>query len=259
MTAVKAGWTAELNRYPLKESQTKSTMAIELKASGFYEWGDKPKAMLGVDSARLNECVTYYHSGGFRGLFGHSSFGFDQDNLDFLRRTTNATNLWFWDISLRNIDGVYELAELDSIGIHPKRPGIDFSRFPHLRKAFTHWNKADTGIAASTITEYDVWHYKPRSKSFEGLEIPLGAITLQLTWANPESLTGLPALKKLKELQIHRCRNLTNLSDLPRVAPNLRKLLATSCSKLDATSGVIDHPRLQMALIDGKFVVGDSG
>ena len=34
-------------------------MGIELRASGFYEWGEKPKAMLGVDTARLDECIEY--------------------------------------------------------------------------------------------------------------------------------------------------------------------------------------------------------
>jgi hypothetical protein len=63
-------------------------------------------------------------------------------------------------------------------------------------------------------------------------------------------------MKKLKSLEIHRCRNLSDLSLLPRVAPNLLELLTTTSSKLDATSGVLDHPTLQAALISGKFVVG---
>ena len=234
-------------------------MAIELKASGFYEWGDKPKAMLGIDSARLDECIAYYHSQGFHGLFGHQSFGFEQDNLDFLLRAANATKLWFWDVALRNIDGVYALAELESVGIHPKRPGIDFSRFPVLRTAINYWSKADHGISASSITEYYLWHFKPRSKSFKGLEIPLGVKQLEFNWANPATLEGLPVLKKLKELQFHRCRNLTDLSELPRIAPNLRRLLTTTSSRIDPTAGVVDHPKLKEALIDGKFVVGDGG
>lgn len=234
-------------------------MAIELRSSGFYEWGDPPKARLGADSARLDECIAYYHSADFVGWFGTGTFGFDQDNLDFLTQTPEAKNLWFWDVNLRDIDGVYALTELDSVGIHPKRPGIEFTKFPCLRQVVNHWNKRDTGISESTITTYDLWHYKPRSKSFEGLEIPLGVKQLQLTWVNPASLAGLPVLKKLKELQIHRCRNLTDLSELPRIAPNLRKLLTTTSSKLDVTSGVTDHPKLEMALIDGNWVVGESG
>ena len=233
-----------------------SHMSISLMPSGFYEWGAPPKGTLGVHTERLEECLAYFHERGFHGLFGHESFGFKQDNLDFLSQATNAKSLWFWDIALRDIDGVYELTELDHVGIHPKRPGIDFSRFPVLKTAINHWHKADTGISASTITEYYLWHYKPKSKSFEGLEIPQNTKRLELTWANVTSLEGLPVLKKLKELQLHRCRNLTDLSALPRIAPNLTKLLTTTSSKLDVTAGVIDHPKLKMALIDGKYAVG---
>jgi hypothetical protein len=233
-------------------------MSIKLEASGFYEWHDHVKGVpgVGVDSARIDACVAYYHEHGFRGLFGHELFGFRQDNLDFLARTDNARWLWFWDVTLKNIDPIYGLSGLELVGIHPKRPGIDFSRFRALRTAINYWLKTDKGISESTISEYNLWHYKPSSKSFEGLEIPKGVKELQLYWANPSSLDGLPVLKKLKFLEIHRCRNLQDLSALPRIAPNLQKLLTTTSSRIDATVGVLDHPQLKTALIDGKEVVG---
>lgn len=232
-------------------------MSIELKQSGFHEWHDHVKGVpgVGVDSNRIDECLAYYHDHGFRGLFGHEMFGFLQDNLDFLTRATNAEWLWFWDVSLRNVDPIYELTDLQSVGIGPKRPGIDFSRLQKLRTVINHWIKADKGITTSTITKYNLWHYKPTSKSFEGLELPARVQRLELYWANPVTLAGLPVMKDLKVLEIHRCRNLHDLSDLPRIAPNLQELLTTTSSKIDATAGVLDHPNLHEALIDGKFVV----
>jgi hypothetical protein len=236
-------------------------MSIELTESGFREWHDNFEKVpaVGVESNRIDECLAHYHQHGFRGLFGNPTFGFAQDNLDFLPRATNAKWLWFWDVLLRDVDPIYELAELEYVGINPKRPGIDFSRLRALRTVINHWIKADTGISASTITEYHLWHYKPTSKSFEGLEVPTGVQRLELIWANPATLAGLPVMKKLKVLQIHRCRNLHDLSALPRIAPNLRELLTTASSKIDATKGVLDHPKLKEALIDGQFVVGNGG
>lgn len=234
-------------------------MSIELRPSGFREWHDSVEGVpgVGVETNRIDECLAYYHKHGFRGLFGNPAFGFAQDNLDFLTHATNAKWLWFWDVSLRNLDPIYELTDLEYLGIHPKRPGIDFSRFLRLRQVINHWIKADKGISASKITEYHLWHYKPTSKSFEGLELPADVQRLELYWANPASLAGLPVMNQLKVLQIHRCRNLQDLSALPRIAPNLRELLATTSSKIDATAGVLDHPCLKEALIDGKFVVGN--
>lgn len=157
------------------------------------------------------------------------------------------------------MDPIYALTELKYLGINPKRPGIDFSRLRSLRQVINYWIKADTGIATSTIAEYHLWHYKPTSKSFEGLELPDGVETLELYWANPATLTGLPVMKKLKVMKIHNCRNLRDLAALPHVAPNLRELLTTTSSRIDATAGVLDHPKLKEALIDGKFVVGNGG
>lgn len=233
-------------------------MIVQEESTGFHVWRDHTRNApgLGVSSDRLEDCLAYYKSGGFRGLFGHPSFGFQQDNLDFLAQAQDAQWLWFWDINLKNIDAIYELDQVDYMGIHPKRPGIDFERLPSLRLVINHWIKKDVGIANSNIKQYNLWHYKPTSKSFDGLEIPSGVTHLELYWANPATLDGLPVMKKLKELQLHRCRNLADLSALPRIAPNLTKLLTTTSSKIDATAGVVDHPKLKMALIDGNFVVG---
>lgn len=232
-------------------------MPIARQTSGFFEWHEplNPVPALGVETARLDECIACYHKNSFRGLFGHKSFGFDQDNLDFLTHTPNAVFVWFWDVALRDITGLYALSELSYVGIHPQRSGIDFSRFPALRTAINHWNKADTGLSESAITDYHLWHYKPRSKSYDGLPIPAGVERLELFWANPASLRGLPRLENLKTLQIHRCRNLRDLSDLPSIAPNLQALTTTTSKQIDATSGVTDHPTLQSAYINGEVVV----
>ncbi len=236
-------------------------MPIELTASGFREWRDRDPDLpgVGIETARLDDCIDYYHRGKFRGVFGTPSYGFDQDNLDFLARVKNARWIWFWDVSLKNVEALYELSELEDFGVHPKRPGIDFSRFPVLNTVVNHWIKADFGLVQSNIKNYHLWHYKPTTKSFSGLEIPLGTRHLDLTWANPSSLAGLPILKKLKRLEFHRCRNLSDLSLLPEIAPNLETLLTTTSSKIDATAGVLDHPKLKTALISGKFVVGNGG
>ncbi len=236
-------------------------MPIKLESSGFYEWHDSMNGvpMLGISTARLDDCLTRYQDGNFYGLFGHESFGFEQDNLDFLSRTPDATHLWLWDVSLQNIDGIYKLTEPEYVGVNPKRPGIDFSCFETLRTAINHWIRSDKGIADSTISEYPLWHFNPRSKSFDGLEIPLQVQHLEINRANPSTLDGLPVLTKLKELQIHRCRNLADLSALPRIAPNLRKLLTTTSSRIDTSAGILDHPALETALIDGKHIILNGG
>lgn len=231
--------------------------AITLQPSGLYEWPAsrewKLPRCVGIDSRRLPECIARYNEGGLRGMFGNPYFGFAERDLDFLSQTCKKpTFLWFWDIELDDVEALYEVKEIDNLGIHPKRPGIDFSRFRRITKWENHWNKRDRGLTHAAISSFIHWHYKPRLKSFAELEVPLAATRLELNWANPASLEGLPVLKHLEELQFHRCRNLTDLSALPRIAPNLRHLLTTTSSKINPTAGILDHPTLRTARIDGK-------
>ena len=232
-----------------------STMPILIKPNGFNEWEDSPfKApALGIRSARIDETVTHYNANPFCGLFGHKSFGFDQAELDFLSRVPSVKFLWLWDISLGNINGVYSLTDLEYAGLNPKRPSIDFSRFPKLRTLINYWGNDDR-LLKSAVTEYHLWHCKPRGKSFEGVEIPLSVEKLELNWANPESLAGLPHLSFLRELEIYRCRNLRDLSLLPVIAPNLERLAIETSKRVDPVAGVADHPALQHAYINGTIV-----
>lgn len=232
-------------------------MFIERKASGFYEWDadarfDRPHA-IGVESARAAECMAHYNEVGAGGLFGNPTFGFHGSDLEFLRLARVKPRwIWFWDVEIQNLDALYLLEELDYFGIHPARPGIDFSRFRRFDKAMLHWNKRDTGIAQSPICVFHLWHFKPRSKSFADVEIPRNVEHLDLTFANPAGLEGLPLLERLTHLEIHRCSKLSDLSALPRIAPNLRTLLATNSKRLVPGAGVLDHPKLRSARIAGK-------
>ena len=230
-------------------------MPIHRAASGFWESEDLAKVpSLGIESAKLDDCVRYFHEARFKSIFGSPCFGFEERNLNFLTRIPSATILWFWDVQLDDVDGLYELRDLESVGILPKHPGIDYSRFPKLAKATITWNKRDTNIAKSSITTFYLWHFNPRSKSFAEVQIPKGAREVHLTWFNQASLDEFPILPDLVNLELHRNRNLHDLSLLPRIAPNLKRLIITTCPKLKDFSGIVDHPALDLAIVSGKRV-----
>lgn len=236
-------------------------MSIELRASGFFEWHDKVKAQpgLGVESNRVAACMAHYRDHDFLGLFGSPSFGFDQVDMDFLAQASNVRWLHFWDVKVKRLDALHELHDLEEFSINPKRPGVDFACFPRLKTVVSHWNKADRGLTGSTIADYHLWRYQPSTKSFQGLEMPAALQRLELNWAGPSSLAGLPVMQHLKELQIHRSRNMSDLSELPRIAPALETLVTTTSSKIDPTAGVLDHPTLKLALVDGRRIIDRRG
>ncbi|MEM7012167.1 MAG: hypothetical protein AAF585_11845, partial [Verrucomicrobiota bacterium] len=156
----------------------------------------------------------------------------------------------------RSIDGIYSLQNLEYCGVMQKRPGIDYSRFPRLRTLIAHWNSKDSGFGNPSIQKFNLWHYKPRSKSFEGLSLPPQLKELEFYWVNPSSLDGLAPLPQLQEFGIHRSRNLEDLSCLPTFAPNLKKLIVTTSKKLTNFAGIEDHPSIELAIVDGNRIKG---
>jgi hypothetical protein len=235
-------------------------MAIERVESGFFEWHTSFKLLenrpgLGLESHRLQECVDYFNSKPMSGWFGSPNWGFHGSDLNFLTMTPQASWIWFWDIMLTDINAIYELPNLDYLGILPKRPGIDFSRLPHLKLAVSHWNRKDSGFESAIIDQFDFWHFKPKEKTFTSDCVPRKVSQLRLYWANPESLAGLPVMENLNQIEIHRCRNLSSLKNLPEVAPNLESLLVTSSGKCKADEGVMEHPSLMSAYLNNKVVL----
>lgn len=204
---------------------------------------------LGIESARLDVCVAEAARRRVGGVFGHPTFGFAQDDLDFLARLPRLDQVWFWDVALRNIDGLYALAGLRYFGVHPKRPAVDFSRFPMLEHVVWIHEPRDQGMAtAHSVRHLALWHYKPRSREFAGLDLPPDLESLEINWANPSTLAGIRELPRLRSLEIHRCRNLVSLDALPAIAPNLERLVVTTSGRLTDYGALADLPRLSSNL-----------
>jgi len=208
---------------------------------------------VGIESSRITECIAEAKAK-YSGIFGSPSFDFREDNLDFLKELPEIKQLWFWDCKLASIDGIYHLKDLEYCGVMDQRPGIDFSKFPRLKQVVAHWNPKDSGFAKSKINNFSLWHFNPRTKTFDGLVFPPRTTQLELTWLNPQSLEGLAPLPKLRELGIHRARNMTDLSLLPKFAPNLKRLIITGAKKVTDFTGIENHPMIELAIVDGHRV-----
>jgi hypothetical protein len=230
-------------------------MSIHRENGFLINDSDSPLS-IGIESARLNECVAHYHEAGFGGVFGSPSFGFRGADLDFLAKCPSARRVWFWNCSFESVDGLYALTDLAYCGVMEKRPGIDYSRFKSLHTLVCHWNKKDSGFIQSSIKQFYLWHFNPRSKVFDGIAMPQGVERLELTWLNPFTLDGLPVMNSLSELQIHRGRNLSDISSLATIAPNLKKFIVTTCGRLEACQELFDHPTLELAIINGHRIKG---
>jgi hypothetical protein len=214
---------------------------------------------IGIESSKLNECVEYARHMGIHGMFGAPCFGFHESDLDFLAELPWMEDVWLWDINLRDINGLYQLEGLRYLGVEPKRPPIDFSRFTHLHTAVFTPQKKDCGLEELRGLEIlHIWHFRSKENTFASLRLPNSLKELQLNWASPESLETLQALEHLKSLEIHRCRNLKSIGNLAGKYPALEHLVIETCGKLavgEAAEAIRAFPNLAHAFVQNTKLV----
>lgn len=228
------------------------------REDGFLVGTDLDKRLLlGIESSRLEECLAEARRREAYGVFGNPYFDFRESHLDFLAQLPHLGSIWFWDVDLQNVDGLYALTDLRSFGVHPRRPPIDFSRLSTLEKMMWEYKPQDSGVGTLAQLRFlSLWRYAPKAATFEGLELPTGLDELQILWSNPKSLEGLPAFPGLKRMHISRMRHLTTLAELPRIAPNLEHLVVTNCPRVaDGPQVVQQLPHLNHAFVRDKVLV----
>lgn len=226
----------------------------------FWYWKEKGiNVSLGVESYRLEACVQEALQTRIPGLHGCPGLGFGEDNLNFLARLPHLEKIWFYDVDLRDVDAVYSLEKIRSFGIHPKRPAIDFSRIKSLRALTWTYKKQDRGLHELCNLEWlDLWHFSPKEKTFDLLNLPGKLVTMSINWANPSSLSGLGENANLKRLEFQRCRNLEDVSSIPSLFPNLEHLGISACGRVQVEACremIKSMPNLKFAVVQDKVLV----
>ncbi len=232
-------------------------MAIQREREFLVERDLAGRLSVGFESTRIDECVAEVASRGALGVFGSPGHGFTGDNLDFLGLMPDLKKVWFWDVTLRDVAGLYALSDLRYFGVHPERPAVDFDRLASLEEMVWHYSANDTNLnSLDALQLLHLWHFNTKRRSFEDLALPSRLAELQINWANPKSLDGLPELPELKRLEIHRCRNLESISDLPKIAPNLEHLVVAACGRVSDGADVVKYmPHLRHAFVRDQVLV----
>lgn len=83
-------------------------MAIERAGQLLVDVDLAGRVSVGIETDQLLACVQEAKNKKADGVFGSHSFGFKQNNLDFLSELPKLTKIWFWDIQLKDVTGVYE-------------------------------------------------------------------------------------------------------------------------------------------------------
>ncbi len=232
-------------------------MTIKQEGEFFVDMNLAGGLSIGIESDNILACIEEVKKRNAIGVFGHPGFGFKQDNMDFFVDIPHIESIWFWDVKLKDVNGIYELQNLKEFGVYPKRPGINFSRLATIEQLVWEYNKKDSGIdTLYKLKLFHIWHYNPKEKDFSNIAVPKFIEDLQITWCNPSDLKGFPIMENLKKLVIARCRNLKTLAELPRIAPNLEHLVVESSGKVSDGEEVVKKlPCLKHAFVRGKVLI----
>ena len=205
----------------------------------FIWWPDATHTpALGIESDRLKACIAEVKRRALRGVFGTAPY-FREQSLAFLRELTHLEAVAFWDIPLRDISALYELASLRYLRLTADRPAIDFAKMLSLQKVVWHHLAGDVAIdEVPQLRELFLWRYKPVERSCVGLRLPSSLQQLSIIWSNVVTLKGLPKLPHLTRLEVGRCRNLESLEGLAESCPKLEVLLISSSGRLRAEEAV---------------------
>jgi hypothetical protein len=240
----------------------RSRMPIEWanRGRGFILWPDAYHTpSLGMESARLRECIAEVKRRGFRGVFGTVPY-FREESLDFLSDLPSLEAVEFWDVPLRSVAGLYALSELRYLRLTAQRPPLELSRLQSLRALV--WNHLAKDSGAESLTELvtlNVWRFKSRNGTFEGLDLPPSLRELRVFWSNGQKLEGLPSLPWLTRLELARCRNLDSLGPLAETCPNLESLVISASGRLRASEAMrvaSGLPRLRHLVAENRLLIG---
>lgn len=231
------------------------------KIGQFYIDKGKRGISIGIDSSNLKNCIKEFNGNGlfkrkrlYDGIFGHESFGFKEMNLDFLINFKTVKHIWFWDVNLNNIEGIYLLKNIETLGITGKRPSIDFAKFPKIRTITLDWETKDYNLeVCQSVENFYLWHHKPKEKNFVNFKFPPKCSNcVSLNWTNVEDLRTLNGLLGVKKIEIHRSRNLLSLQGLEKFADTLEEVIVTTCGKLVDYKFLISFPKINKIYINEK-------
>ena len=230
-------------------------MSISRRGRFLYADDFGVPSALGLESSFLEDCINEIVSQRHLGVWASSAWGFEEPNLDALTTLTHVELAWFWDVALRDITGLYALPHLKSFRIDGAHAPIDFSRLAELRTLIWRYSHRDSSLEkCQKLTDFYIWHYKPKSKSWADLSLPTNLEKLEIYWANPAHLMHFPFLGSLKVLEFHRCRNLASLEGIAECVPRLERLVVTASGRLKP-SAQMRMPGLKTALVNGVDIL----
>ena len=185
----------------------------EFKKDGFTFFdGFFNEPVFSLDISNFEEKLSYLKKNKIKNVSLDNSlieFSFLKE-VDFIEEVYISNNIVVEDFHiLKNLKRMI-------VNIESSKPNLDYSNFPKLEYLSIDWYNNFPDLSSNiNLKELIIWKFKPKSKSFLGLNLPAQLESLEITESNILNFEGLK-LPKLKKIEGHYCNSLENLRTFER-------------------------------------------
>jgi Leucine-rich repeat (LRR) protein len=192
--------------------------------------------------------ISFFNENNVVELYLNCAFGWNDDNLFFLRKIPNLLSFKILNYKIKSLEGIESLSKLKSLDVltYAKTPVI-FSNFPQLETCGFEWIKGSDSIFESVnlkklfINSYD-------KKSCDVFSKLINLEKLSILNAPIESLHGLNSLKKLNYLCIENLKKLTSFQGIEDLT-ELEELEVQRCKMINSISELSELKKLKRLLL----------
>lgn len=198
------------------------------------------KKYLAIESIRIDECMNYFYENELFGLFINGKFGYELDNINFLKSHPKIRNVYIYE-TIIHIEGLYFLKDLEFLLLSGRKK-VDFSNFRKLKQLICDWCPQLGNLEkCKELRKVTFYGFNPKDKKCSFF-VKLEALThIELIRTNIVNLQGLEYLNSLISLEISYAK----ISKICCLNQDIKNLRFDHCKLLENISFVENLQKLE--------------
>jgi hypothetical protein len=210
-----------------------------------YDWVFGERALV-LYSERLADLLDFAFTHDIRGLVLNEAHGFNPADLPAIAgyRFIEAVLVCG---EFKDLAPLHDLPNLRRLAISYSEAPLDPQRMPAIERLSCDWTAGRAGILqAVTLRELALRNFKPRTSDLQPLSDLTNLEVLGLTQGTISSLNGIERLSRLRRLELHSQRHLSDIRALAASEAPIEFLHMDRCPRV-TDHGVVQHlPALQV-------------
>jgi Leucine-rich repeat (LRR) protein len=203
-----------------------------IEIEGFKVYDGLDRQCVTVQSDRIDECLDFFYSGDFDGLWISRIHGYELENVDFLERYPDLTHVEIMS-RVSDLCALHSLVNLKYLLISDNQKPLDFSCFTELESLYAEWSSKFENIAhCRNLKRISLRRYQSKHGNLSDLSGLAHLEEVGIVQSPIVSLRGLGELERLKKLELSHLGKLTLIDEIDRNAESLEFLMFSVCRKI---------------------------